>query len=134
VDAAAAAVAAGAPAASRDADAWVPQQWRHFLGALPRELPAARLAELDAAFRLSDSANSELLFAWLRLAVRSRYAPALPTLRRFLAAQGRGKFVVPLYRELMATGWGEDEARGLYRETRPRYHAVVTAALDALVR
>jgi aminopeptidase N len=134
VDAQAAAFVGGAAGSSLRAASWTPQEWRHFLNSLPGELAADRLAELDATFALSESANSEVLFAWLRLATRSRYEPALPTLRRFVTAQGRGKFVIPLYRDLMATSWGQDEARRVYAEARPRYHALVTTALDAIVR
>ena len=133
VDAAAAAVAGGAPASTITTAAWTPQEWRHFLMSLPATLGPGRLAELDAAFGLSQATNAEILFAWLRLAVRARHEPALPALERFLLAQGRGKFVKPLYRELMTAEWGREHARRLYARARPTYHAAVTAALDGLV-
>jgi hypothetical protein len=124
----------GVPATALQTRGWTPQEWRHFLNTLPVDLPPQRLGELDSAFALSAAPNAEVLFAWLRLATRSRYEAALPALRRFVSVQGRGKFVIPLYRELMATSQGQDEARRLYAATRPRYHALVTTALDAIVR
>jgi hypothetical protein len=133
VDVQAGAFARGAPARSLDARGWTPQEWRHFLGALPRDLGADCLAELDSAFALSASTNAEVLFAWLRLAVHNRYEPALPALERFLTTQGRGKFVRPLYAALMASEWGKDEARRIYRRARPMYHSLVTTALDVIV-
>lgn len=133
VDAGAAAFLAGAPAASLGAGAWSPQEWRHFLGTLLGEVSAERLAELDSAFHLSANGNAEVLFAWLRLAARNRYVSALPAIERFLRGQGRGKFLRPLYTELLASEWGAEVARRVYAEVRPRYHALVRTALDRLM-
>ena len=44
--------------------------------------PSRPLAELDRAFKLSASGNSEILEAWLLLAVKNRYEPAFPALDR----------------------------------------------------
>ena len=75
-----------------------------------------------------------MLFAWLRLAIRHRYEPAMPALERFLTTQGRRKFVAPLYTELMNTSWGKPVARRIYAAARPGYHAVATRTIDAVVR
>ena len=47
-------------------------------------LAPAQLRDLDATFQLSASGNSEILFAWLRIAITHHYRPALPALERFL--------------------------------------------------
>ena len=122
------------PAHALETQGWSPQEWRHFLNVLPRQLPPERLRELDGAAGLSATENAEVKFAWLRLAVHARYEPALPALERFLTSQGRGKFVKPLYAALVASEWGAREARRIYRSARPLYHAAVAADLDALVR
>ena len=74
-----------------------------------------------------------MLFAWLRIVVRNRYEPALPALERFLTTQGRRKFLRPLYEDLMASDWGRSEAKRIYANARPLYHAVATAPLDAIM-
>ena len=51
-----------------------------------------------------------MLFAWLRIAIRHRYQPAMPALERFLMTQGRRKFLRPLYEDLMATRLGRDRS------------------------
>ena len=102
-----------------------------FLQNLPREMDAARLAALDGAFQLSESTNSETLFAWLKLALANRYDPAVPAAERFLASQGRAKFVVPLFRTLVAQGdWGRPIAERIYARTRESYHSVTAGAVD----
>ena len=126
--------ASGAPAATLGTQGWVTQQWLRFLGSLPESLARARLADLDATFRFSTSGNSEILFAWLRIAIRHRYEPAMPALERFLTSQGRRKFLRPLYDDLMKTSWGPPIARRIYRQARPTYHAVSVGTLDAIVK
>lgn len=134
VQAQAEAFAAGKPAGAIDTQAWTPQEWRHFLGALPRELKLSQLDDLDRTFELSQAGNYEILFAWLRLAVRNQYEPAVPALERLLTTQGRRKFLQPLYKDLMATDWGRAQALRLYQRARPLYHATVTTVLDPIVR
>jgi aminopeptidase N len=126
---------AGTPAAQLATGQWSTQEWQHFLGALPQGLSAAQLADLDRAFRLSEQGNSEILFAWLQIAVRHRYEPALPALERFLTSQGRRKFVRPLFTSLMAQGeWGQAHARRIYQRARPGYHPVTSGSVDEIVR
>ena len=124
---------AGDAAASLQTKAWTTQEWQHFLGSLPAALSEAQMVDLDRAFGFSKSGNSEVLFAWLRIAIRHRYQPAMPALERFLTSQGRRKFLKPLYEDLMGTEWGTSEAKRIYTVARPTYHAVSTTTLDAIV-
>jgi len=132
VDAAVAAFPrAGAPVAAWAG--WTTDERLRFLQRLPRKQGAAQLAALDRGLRLTDTGNSELIFAWLDLAVANRYQPAVPALERFLTSQGRGKFVRPLYKALAADpSWGRPLAVRFYRQARPLYHPLVTRDLDAL--
>jgi leukotriene-A4 hydrolase len=126
--------ASGTPADSLATAEWSTQEWQHFLGALPQDLTPEQMASLDRAFGFTSTGNSEILFAWLRLAIRERYEPAMPALERFLTSQGRRKFLAPLYTDLMATDWGQAEARRIYATARPTYHTVATSTLDEIVR
>ena len=110
---------------------WSTSERLRFINALPRKLPAERLAELDRSFRLSASTNSEVLFAWLKLAIENRYDPAVPALERFLGSMGRRKFVAPLFDALVAQGeWGRPIATRIYGKTRPLYHSVTSGTVD----
>jgi leukotriene-A4 hydrolase len=127
--------AAGAPAATIGAaNAWSTQEWQHFLVTLPDKLSASQMADLDRTFGLSQRRNAEVLFAWLRVAIRNRYAPAMPALERFLTSQGRRKFLRPLYEDLMKTDWGKVDARRIYERARPLYHSLSTNTLDPIVK
>jgi leukotriene-A4 hydrolase len=126
------AFAKGAPASSLMTAGWTTQQWQHFIDRLGKLTPA-QMADLDKTFKLSASGNSEVLFAWLRVAIRHRYLPAQPSLERFLTTQGRRKFLRPLYVELMSHDWGVPEAKRIYAIARPMYHSVSTGTLDPIL-
>ncbi|MEO5580039.1 MAG: M1 family metallopeptidase, partial [Gemmatimonadaceae bacterium] len=123
----------GAASALVTAD-WSTQEWLHFLRALPDTIPAARMGDLDRTHKLSSTGNSEILFAWLRIAIRNRYQPAFGSLEKFLTSQGRRKFLAPLYTELAKTDWGRTMAMGIYRRARPTYHSVAVTTIDAILK
>ncbi len=120
----------GGAASAVQTKEWSTQEWLHFLHALPDTVPAARMAELDKAFNLSASGNSEIMFAWLKKVIANRYEPGFPSLDKFLTSQGRRKFVAPLYTDLAKTGWGKKLAMSIYARARPTYHSVSVGTID----
>ncbi len=135
IDRALGAFNAGGAARALPYGSWTTAERLRFLNGLPREMAGERLAELDGAFRLSGSGNAETLFAWLQLALANRYAPAVPAAERFLAAQGRRKFVAPLFETLIGEGaWGRPIAERIYARTRSGYHSVTSGKVDQLMR
>ena len=135
VDAQATAFAGGGAAPKMAWKGWSTPERVRFLNSLPRQLTTAQLADLDAGMALSGQGNSEVLFAWLQLAVANRYDPALPALETFLTGQGRRKFVAPLFASLWAQGdWGQPIARRIYAVSRPLYHAVTRDTVDKTVK
>ncbi|HYE96901.1 MAG TPA: M1 family metallopeptidase [Rubricoccaceae bacterium] len=133
VEAQAEAFTAGTAPAALATQGWTTHEWLHFFQSIPDTLSADQLRSLDQAFRLSQSGNSEILFAWLMKAVQNQYEPALPAVERFLTTQGRRKFVRPLYQALAATDWGRPHAQRIYRQARPTYHAVTAGSIDAIL-
>lgn len=134
VDAAVAAFNAGGVPDTALWQGWVTQERQRFLQTLPRQLARARLDQLETAFHLNATGNSEVLFNWLELVVANHYDPGVESLTHFLSSQGRGKFVRPLYRALMAQGdWGRPIARRIYANARAMYHPIVANALDRIV-
>ncbi len=123
----------GATASSLKTAGWSSHEWLHFLRAMPDSIPADRLADLDRTFKLSQSGNSEILFAWLRIAIRTHYTPAMPALEKFLTSQGRRKFLAPLYTDLARTDWGRSMATTIYRRARPTYHSVSVGTIDGIL-
>lgn len=121
------------PTATPDPAGWTTHHWLHFLRGLPVDLTAARLAQLDAAFELSRSGNSEIQNVWYQSAIRAWYEPALPPLADFLEGMGRRKFLRPLYAELAKTERGQEFAREVYTRARPNYHPLATRTIDEVL-
>ncbi|MGC4030078.1 MAG: M1 family metallopeptidase [Steroidobacteraceae bacterium] len=133
IDAAVAAFAAGRPL-DADPAAWSSAERVRFLNRLPRRLSAAQLGALSQRLSLATQHNSEVRFAWLRLAIANRYEPAMPQLEEFLASMGRRKFVLPLFQDLVAQGtWGRQMAVRIYARTRPGYHSLTVGSVDKVV-
>ena len=125
--------AAGGALPSAAWSGWTTDERLRFLTRLPRQQSRDGLDALERTFRLNETGNNELLFAWLSLAVANRYDPAVPALERFLTSQGRRKFVRPLMKTLADDkAWGRPIAVRAYRRARPGYHPLVTGELDKL--
>lgn len=122
-----------ASAASMPAAKWSTQEWLHFLQLLPKDIGATRLGELDGAFHLTRTGNSEILCEWLVLSIKNQYEPAYPRVREFLTSMGRRKFLRPLYEELARTEQGKQLALSIYRQARPTYHPISVAAVDGIL-
>src|SRR5690606_17966155 len=78
VDAQVAALEEGTAPRQLETEDWSTHEWLRFLRALPDSMSNADLRALDRAFGFTRSGNSEIAFAWFRIAVRNRYEPALP--------------------------------------------------------
>jgi len=112
---------------------WTTAEKLRFLNKLPRKMGTARLDALNRTLHLNEAANQEVLFAWLDLAIRNRYDPAVLALERFLTSQGRRKFVRPLIETLAEDQqWGRPIAARVYRVARPTYHPITQRDLDKL--
>jgi aminopeptidase N len=117
-----------------DTAAWTSYERVRFLNDLPRKLSTGKLAELDRELSLSTQGNSEVQFAWLKLAIANRYDPAVPSLEKFLTSMGRRKFVAPLFTALVAQDqWGKPIAQRIYSQARPGYHSVTRGTVDRIV-
>ena len=121
------------PAAQLETGPWTTHEWLYFLRALPEQLADSRLSELDAAFGLTQSGNSEIAHAWLLLATRSGYAQANERLQEYLVTIGRRKLIQPLYEALAETPEGRARALDIYRMARPGYHPIAIDTIDQLL-
>jgi leukotriene-A4 hydrolase len=122
-----------AAAADLPTKAWTMHEWLHFLDGLPRKVPTAKLDELNEAFALTSTGNSEIASSWLRIAIRNDYQPAYAQLESYLITIGRRKLIKPLYEELMKTAAGVSRARAINARARPKNQAIATATLDEIV-
>ena len=126
-------LAGSLPAKKITSKDWNAHQWLHFLRALPEDVSAKQLAELDAAFAFTQSGNSEIVAEWLSVAAVARYEPAYARLESFLLEVGRRKFLTPLYKALLESEDGKVQAKAIYAKARAGYHAISRDTLDKLL-
>jgi len=114
-------------------DEWTTHEWLHFINNLPLDISANNMARLDREFSLTQSQNSEIAHAWLKLAIVKKYEPARERLRSYLLSIGRNKLVSPLYRELAKTPENLKWAREVYEQAKPGYHPLTQTVNEALL-
>ncbi|WP_242928903.1 M1 family metallopeptidase [Pontibacter vulgaris] len=124
----------GTPAAKLNTKDWSSHEWLHFIRMLPEKMSKEQMNDLDKAFNFTNSGNSEILAAWFLHAIHNNYITADKALETFLTNVGRRKFLLPIYKALMATPEGKKRALAIYAKARPNYHAVSTVTLDELVK
>jgi leukotriene-A4 hydrolase len=116
-----------------DTPRWTTHEWLQFLRGMPSPLGEDRMAELDRTFALTETANSEIAFQWLLMALRSGYRPADPRLEEFLVAIGRRKFLKPLYEELVKSPEGRERALAIFARARPGYHPITVDTVNRIL-
>jgi hypothetical protein len=112
---------------------WSTHETLHFLRSLDK-IDSKRMADLDRAFHLTKSGNSEILFEWLMLTIRNGYQPAYPRLEQFMKEVGRRKYIRPLYVEMAKTPRGKERAKAIYRDARPGYHPIAAISIDEVLK
>lgn len=119
----------GASAASLMTQGWRVHHWQYFLTHLPEKLSHQALADLDNQFNFTQSTNAEIACDWFRVAIRNEYQVVLEAVAVYLVKIGRGKFVKPLYAELLKAGF-EEQAKQIYAKAREGYHPSIVVMLD----
>ncbi|KOB72364.1 Leukotriene A4 hydrolase, partial [Operophtera brumata] len=106
-------VRSAAPVSAEDVRALTPHQMIYLLQMLVDSVPLSvdRLREVGDKYKLNTSKNAEIQYRWLRLCVRSKDTARVDDVLQFVNAQGRMKYVRPLYRDLYA--WEEVRARAV---------------------
>lgn len=134
IDAAASDWSAGRRAATAlGGSAWRTQEWVRFLLQLPPTLAVAKLGELDAAAKLTATANPEIAERWYPLTIRSGYTAAQPAIKDFLIAIGRRKLIKPIYDALAKTPDGLRFARDVFAVARSGYHPITVATIESML-
>eukprot|EP00762_Andalucia_godoyi_P003625 ANDGO_00636.mRNA.1 Leukotriene A-4 hydrolase homolog len=121
-----------ASALSKKVDAsyfsWTPKQRIYYFEfMLQHACPVdhAVLREMETAYRINDTRNAEIRFAFYQVCLKSGDVSVFPLVEKFLQEFGRMKFVRPLFRSLVQAGpEGNERALTLFARMRNAYHAI----------
>jgi len=119
-------------AAAKDIEGWSTQQKILFLECLLNYLAEegstpysdAYLRALDGAYSLTTCPNAEIKFRWQSICIRCEAAWIVPHVASFVSAQGRMKYVRPLYRALMRSRVGKSAAVDTFIRHSGMYHSI----------
>lgn len=92
-------------------------------------LPPGKLNDLGAAYNINNSRNTEIIYRWLRLCIRSEDKTKLNDVFTFLNNQGRMKYVRPIYRDLYAWEGVRDQAIDNFLKNEPHMMHVTAYTL-----
>ncbi len=106
-----------------DTGGYTTHHWLYLLRGLKKMTPE-KMSEMDKAYKLSETGNSEIACDWFKHAIEQNYKPAYPYMEEFLIRVGRRKFLSPLYERLAQTEDNKKWALEVYKKARPGYHAV----------
>jgi aminopeptidase N len=112
-----------------DVSAWSPHAKIHFINSLPADLSQAMLAELDAAWQLSETRNAEMARTWFIQVATRRYTNVYAELEAHLNRYGRGRLIAPVYAALIENGEDAQLAREMFERARGAYHPIITASI-----
>lgn len=114
-------------------DAWISQEWVHFIESLPDTMTLEQLSQLDAAYHFSGTPNGEIAQRWYPLAINNGYTQANDAIAAFLKRVGRRKLIVPTYQALVKTEAGLALARQVFEEAKPSYHPITTGTVQDII-
>lgn len=122
------------PPAQLATQSWSTQEWLHFLRKMPQPLSLEQMQQLDGAFHFTQTGNSEIADQWFVMAIAVNYKAAYPAMEQFLRYVGRGKFLQPLYGEMMKTPANQQMAKALYAKYHENYHPIAQEALKKILK
>ncbi len=120
-------------AAALAAKTWSTGEWVHFLNGFAEKADAAKMADLDASYGLTQRQNREITMRWFLAGIRADYAPSRDALRAHLIEIGRRKLMMPLWTELAKKPENKVWATEVYRTARPGLHPIAQNSVDAVL-
>ena len=114
-------------------DAWITQQWVHFIEGMGDKLTVEQVKQLDDAYHFTGTANGEIAMRWYPLTIRSGYVDARPEIAKFIERVGRRKLIMPIYEELVKTPDGLAFAQETFARAKPGYHPITTGSVEAVL-
>ncbi|OWR40757.1 leukotriene A4 hydrolase [Danaus plexippus plexippus] len=96
-----------------DIKSFTPHQIINLLQSLidQEPLPVEKLRFLGREYKINDSKNTEIIYRWLRMCIRSKDQDRVGDALAFVNHQGRMKYVRPIYRDLYA--WEDVRERAI---------------------
>uniref|UniRef100_A0A7S0VL87 Peptidase M1 leukotriene A4 hydrolase/aminopeptidase C-terminal domain-containing protein n=1 Tax=Polytomella parva TaxID=51329 RepID=A0A7S0VL87_9CHLO len=93
-------------------------------GTTKNALPLRVAAEMAEVYGLFQSKNPEISVPFLKLAIAAGDLSAMPPTEALVRAQGRMKYIRPLYRAMFNQPSTKNDALRIFQEVRHTYHPI----------
>jgi aminopeptidase B len=94
------------------------------------------IVELGDALGFFHSTNAEILFRWSQVLIKNAVVHKMGFVGNFLTIQGKQKFLIPIYRLLVASSNNTIQrfALEIYEKTKPTLHVMVRDRIEAILK
>ncbi|KAI0244230.1 Leucyl aminopeptidase yscIV [Massospora cicadina] len=92
--------------------------------------PIKAIQAMAELYTVSTTNNCEVKLRWQLVCLKAGYEPIYPAVVEFVKAQGRMKYVRPLYRALNQAPNGADLAKSTFRENQAFYHPIAAKLIE----
>ncbi|CAN8068962.1 unnamed protein product [Agarophyton chilense] len=87
-------------------------------------------AILESFCDLNSMRNSEIRFAWCRIALKAKFESVLENVKDFVSSQGRMKFVRPLFKDMYHVYPRGEYAKELFGALKNSYHSIARKMIE----
>jgi len=116
-----------------EAAAWHSFQRVLFLRLLPARISHAECSQLEDLLKLRETTHTLELYEFIRVAIRSGYAQAWPSIERFTESVGNEFQLRRVFRCLADNDWSRPLARPLFERVRDRHHPITVGLVDQVL-
>ena len=115
-------------------DKYIAQEWQAFIRRLPKQIDPEYMRKLDQQLNFKNWGNTEIMFEWYLLGIRSGYEDIRQPMEKFLIKIGRRKYLAPIYTELAKTPENKEWARKVFATAKPNYHYVSKSTVEKILQ
>jgi len=115
-------------------DKYIAQEWQAFIRRLPQKIDPILMRKLDKNLNFKNWGNTEIMYEWYLLGIRSGYEDIRQPMEKFLIKIGRRKYLAPVYTELAKTPENKAWAEKVYEKAKPNYHYVSKNSIEKILK
>jgi hypothetical protein len=115
-------------------DKYIAQEWQAFIRRLPKKIDPAYMRKLDKHLNFKNWGNTEIMYEWYLLGIRSGYDDIRQPMEKFLIKIGRRKYLAPIYTELSKTPENKEWATSVFERARSNYHFVARSSIEKILK
>jgi aminopeptidase N len=112
---------------------WRRYQMGSFLMGLPKQIPVEDCKYFEKILELQKKKDSGAYSLFYPICILSGYQEILPRIEEYLGNIGRGLFIQPIFRAMIATDWAKGHARHILENVRERHHPITVHVINKLL-